>query len=277
MKKDIISKDIVEAIAKDIATYLLGLQISEIEFVQQEMLRVEKREADTVLLCKINGTPAILHLEFQNNNDSSMPIRMLRYFTDIRQRYNKRPIYQYVIYIGKDALNMPDHLREQSLEYRYNLVDMHKIDCETLLALDNPDALVLAVLCDFKEKNEKDVLTYIVQRLNQLVGNDSHGLGHYMLMLETLSENRQLQQTLEEVEAMLRETSLKNLPSYNIGLKYGKLEGLQQGLEQGIEQGKLNTAIEMIAEFGLSAESVAKKLNLPLDELMQRLSQLNKH
>ena len=273
MKKDIISKDIVEAIAKDVATYLLGLHISEIEFVQQEMLRVEKREADTVLLCKINGAPAILHLEFQNNNDSSMPIRMLRYFTDIRQRYNKRPIYQYVIYIGKHALNMSDHLREQSLEYRYNLVDMHKIDCETLLALDNPDALVLAVLCDFKEKNEKDVLTYIVQRLNQLVGNDSHGLGHYMLMLETLSENRQLQHTLEEVEAMLRETSLKSLPSYNIGLKYGKLEGLQQG----IEQGKLNTAIEMIAEFGLSVESVAKKLNLPLDELMQRLNQLNKH
>lgn len=250
MKKDIISKDIVEAIAKDVATYLL---------------------------CKINGAPAILHLEFQNNNDSSMPIRMLRYFTDIRQRYNKRPIYQYVIYIGKHALNMSDHLREQSLEYRYNLVDMHKIDCETLLALDNPDALVLAVLCDFKEKNEKDVLTYIVQRLNQLVGNDSHGLGHYMLMLETLSENRQLQHTLEEVEAMLRETSLKSLPSYNIGLKYGKLEGLQQGIEQGIEQGKLNTAIEMIAEFGLSVESVAKKLNLPLDELMQRLNQLNKH
>ncbi|RLA70313.1 MAG: transposase [Epsilonproteobacteria bacterium] len=50
-------------------------------------------------------------------------------------------------------------------------------------------------------------------------------------------------------------------------------EGLEEGLERGIEKGILETAITMIKEFNLSAEVVAKKLNISIDQLKKHLSE----
>ncbi len=64
---------------------------------------------------------------------------------------------------------------------------MHTIDCEKFLKMDSPDALVLAILCDFKGRDEKDVVTYIITRLRELTQDDNHRLGKYMLILDELS------------------------------------------------------------------------------------------
>ncbi len=86
------------------------------------------------------------------------------------------------------------------------------------IKLDTPDTLVLSILCDFKGKDERDILLYIIKRLEELV-DDTNELGKYMLMLETLSENRNLKNKLKEAENMLREIKFENLPSYEIGLE----------------------------------------------------------
>jgi len=279
MKKDITSKEAILAITQDIAFYILKLNIKDIEFVDKELKRIEKREADIVALCKIDDVEQILHLEIQNSNDKLMPRRMLRYYTDIKSRFDKYEVKQFVIYIGKAKLTMHDYIRESSLDYKYSIVDMHNIDCEELIRLDTPDALVLSILCDFKGKDALDVLKYIVKRLAQLSKDDEHKLGKYMLMLETLSDNRELKDKLKEAEQMLREIRYENLPSYEIGLEKGIEDGIAQGMEQGISQGLsqglsqgvINTAIAMIKEFNLSVEDVAKKLNLSIDELKKYL------
>ena len=98
MKKDITTKDTIKTITQDIAKYILELEVTEIEFVDKELQRIEKREADIVALCKVNGKKAILHLEIQNDNDKTMHHRMLRYYTDIKQKFDKLEIYQYVVY-----------------------------------------------------------------------------------------------------------------------------------------------------------------------------------
>ena len=54
MKKDISSKETIKAITEEIGRYILHLEISDIEFVDKELQRVEKREADIIALCKIN-------------------------------------------------------------------------------------------------------------------------------------------------------------------------------------------------------------------------------
>jgi len=159
VNKDIITKETIIAITKDIATYILNLNIGEeIEFVDKELKRVEKREADIVAKCKIDGVESILHIEIQNSNDKTMPKRMLRYYVDIKFLFDNYPIYQYVVYIGKQKLTMKDKIEDKNLKFWYNLIDMHKIDCEELLKIDTPDALVLAILCDFKDKDEVEVL-----------------------------------------------------------------------------------------------------------------------
>jgi len=96
MKKDITTKDTIKTITEDIAKYILELDITNIEFVDKELQRIEKREADVIASCRINGIKAILHLEVQNDNDKTMHHRMLRYYTDIKLRFDKLPIYQYL-------------------------------------------------------------------------------------------------------------------------------------------------------------------------------------
>ena len=129
MHKDITTKETIQTITKDIATYILKLQIKNIRFIDKELKRVEKREADIVALCNIDDKDSILHLEIQNNNDSLMPKRMLRYYVDIKTKYPKLNIYQYLIYIGKQKLTMKDNIKDKNLNYRYNIIDMHDIDC----------------------------------------------------------------------------------------------------------------------------------------------------
>jgi hypothetical protein len=198
MKKDITTKEIILAITEDIAFYLLKLNITNVEFVDKELKRVEKREADIVAKCKIEGVEQILHIEIQNSNDKTMPRRMLRYYNDIKMEFENFEVKQYIVYIGKAKLSMKDYIRDENLNYSYEIIDMHTIDCEELIKLDTPDALVLSILCDFKGKDELEILTYLLKRLVELNQDDEYKLGKYMLMLETLSSNRDLEEKLKE-------------------------------------------------------------------------------
>ena len=104
MQKDITTKETIKAITEEIARYILHLDVDHITFVDKELQRIEKREADIVARCTIDGKESILHIEIQNNNDPQMHLRMLRYHTDIRFRFPTLPIHQYLIYIGKKPL-----------------------------------------------------------------------------------------------------------------------------------------------------------------------------
>jgi predicted transposase YdaD len=232
-KKDIISKGLLKRLALDLATILLKLEIDpdRIELLDTEKQRIEDRRVDLVLrVCDANsGETYLLHIEIQNNNDLWMPLRMLRYYTDIAFQWPGEPIRQYVIYIGQDELRMPEQLRMETLQYRYQILDMRTVDCQTLLQQDSPDALVMAILCDFKGRPAKDVVNYILQRLRTLTGADEKDYRRCVSMLEILSENRYLQATVKEVEGMLTEVEQHKLPSYQLGM--------EQGLEQGLERG----------------------------------------
>ena len=123
-QKDIISKQLIQRIAVDLAVYLLGLKIGfdDLELLSSENLRVEERRADLVAKVTQNHQSFILHIEIQNNNDSVMPLRMLRYYTDIAFCYPDTSIRQYVIYIGKAVLSMPTGKKDRGLDYHYNVI-----------------------------------------------------------------------------------------------------------------------------------------------------------
>ena len=273
MKKDITTKETIKIITQDISKYILGLNVTDIKFIDKELQRIEKREADIVALCKINGIKSILHIEIQNNNDKTMHNRMLRYYTDIKFRYDNLPLHQYMIYIGKAKLSMKDKITEDNINYKYSIINMHKIDCQKFLKMDTPDALVLAILCDFKDRDKSEVITYIIQRLNELTKDNQHQQDKYMVILETLSTNRDLKDSVKEIEEMLRTIDVTKMPSYGRYIKSKKLfeEGRAEGLSQGLSQGTIKTAITMIKEFDLSIKEVSNKLNIPLNELEKHL------
>ena len=148
---------------------------------------------------------------------------------------------------------------------------MHTIDCEELIKLDTPDALVLSILCDFKGRDELEVLLHITKRLTELTKDDEYRLSKYMLMLETLSENRDLKEKLEKAEEMLRDIKMEDLPSYSLGYRNAVMNEKDVWMSQGISQGIIDTATMMIKRFKLSIEEVAKELNISIDEIKKHL------
>jgi len=230
LKKDLILKESVKSIAYDIAKYILNLNISkEIEFIDKELPRIEKREADIVVRCKIDNKESILHIEIQNNNDSSMAYRMLRYYSDIKIAHKNMPVYQYLIYIGKEKMNMNSLIDDIGIKYSFTKIDMQTIDCEKFLNFDTPDALILSILCNFNNKDENEIVTYIVKRLNELSKNNGYQLSKYILSLEILSQNRGLQEKVKEAKEMLTNIDIEKLPHYKTVLLFETIK--EMGME----------------------------------------------
>ncbi len=77
----------------------------------------------------------MLHCGFQTTNDPQMLSRMLLYYGFLY--YQKRmPVRQYVIYVGRDTLQMADQLQTDMLTYRYRLIDLKTFSYQTFLASD---------------------------------------------------------------------------------------------------------------------------------------------
>lgn len=239
--KDIVSKQALSHLAGDIANLLLHLDVAtdSVELLDTEQQRVELRRADLVARMhkKTSDEPFILHIEIQNANDPSMASRMLRYFADIHLRYPDEPIHQHLVYIGKRPFGMAIELTQPAFTYRYSVLDMQTVDCSVLLTQDTPEALVLAILCDFKQRPAQEVINYIVMRLKELTDDDESRFRNYFEMLETLADNRDLQPQLDEAKQMLTQVNVKKFASYNWGLQDGIEQGIERGLEQGIERG----------------------------------------
>ena len=275
-EKDIVSKEVLQHLAADIANILLALDIEQdsVELLQTEQQRVESRRADMVarMRKRQTGEKLILHVEIQNANDNTMPIRMLRYLSDILLQYPDEQVYQYVVYIGKRNLSMPNQLVQPAFSYQYYLLDMHDIDCSLLLMQDTPEALVIAILCDFKERPTQDVVNYIVTRLHELTGDDEQRFRNYYQMLETLAENRDLQTNLAEAKDMLTQVDVTHFSTYRWGLEAGikQMQALldEKEKEKTIALQRLQQGVrQLLLTNTMSHQQIADLFQLSLSEV----------
>ncbi|RLA06516.1 MAG: hypothetical protein DRQ51_09195 [Gammaproteobacteria bacterium] len=106
------------------------------------------------------------------------------------------------------------------------------------------------------------MLLYLAKRLKQISKN-SNEFKNNMLMLETLSGNRNLKNIFIEVEKMLSVIDWENLPSYAIGM--------EKGMERGMERGAYENAITIITKYNLDPATVAKDFNISYAELRKKL------
>ncbi len=262
MKKDIISKEILKHIARDLSTHILHIDIKDdMELIDKEFTRIEKRDADLIFK---NGDE-IIHIEIQNDNHKQMDLRMLRYMSDILFEYETLEVKQYLLYIGESKCSMRNHITKKKLDYSYDIIDMRDIPCEALLSSNDPSAVVLSILCDFEDRDKQTVVNTILKRLKEL--SDEREYKNYLKMVNVLSTNRNLEDEVEKGVNMLS-VDMEKTPFYRIAEKRGEKRGEKIGVEKGI----LQTAIMMIQEFNLSADTVAKKLNISIDELKRHLN-----
>ncbi len=265
MKKDLILKDITKEAVKEVLKYILNIEVNDFEFLDFEFPKIEKRDVDIL----IKANEKIIHIEFQSRNDKNMHIRMARYFLEIYSRY-PYDIFQYVLYIGKEKLSMKNRIKTHSCKFSYEIIDLKTIPCDRFLKINNPKALVLAILCDFRGHNPKEVIKEILHKLYLLSKNENE-FRKYLLMLEELSTSRNLKQEVKEAEMGLQNLTWEDLPSYEIGLEKGLEKGLQEGIKKGILKGK----ILMLKELGFSDKEISKKLNISQNKIEEILKENN--
>ena len=267
MKKDIISKTIIKTIIKDISKYILKRDIGEdFEFIDKEFERIESRRADVVLRVK---NEYILHIELQSNYESKMRYRMLRYWLDIKEVYDL-PIIQYLINLSSKTMKS----KIEEFNYTFETINIKDLDCEYFLNIDSPEAVVMAILCDFKDKKPITVAQEIFLRLKQLI-KDEKEFRKYVAMLEELSSLRELQNTIKEAEVRLsdlRNLTYQDLPSYQIGME----KGIEHGFEKGRGEGIIEAAAKVVKEFNLDINEVAKRFGLLPETIQKHIEQKSK-
>ena len=230
--KDLISKQLLKRLLVDFGTRLFKLDIVEAELLSSEQPRIEGKRADLVARVKNGqGESYILHVEIQNDNRSDVPLRMMRYYTDLALEHTGEKVMQYLLYIGKASLTMPDHVRGHDWLYRYNVLDMRSQDSADFLKSNNPDALVLAILCDPKGSEPDALVAHIIKKLRSLHGDKLDSLRDSLKMLDILASNRDLQNVVKENAEMY--IDVEKLGIYQLVKEKGEARGLEQGLERG--------------------------------------------
>ena len=270
--KDLISKQLLKRLLVDFGTQLFELDIVDAEMLSNEQPRVEGKRADLVARVKnAQGESYILHVEIQNDNKADVPLRMLRYYSDLALEHIGEEIKQYLLYIGKAPLSIPDHMQATGWRYCYNLLDMRSLDSKRFLTSDNPDALVLAILCNLKGQPAKAVVSHIVQELCRLHGSKLDSLRDSLLMLDILASNRDLQNLVKESAEMF--IDVEKLGLYQLALEKATKQVMAEGMErgrvegrvEGIEQGQQTMVLRLLAKF--PPDQVADISGFPLDKV----------
>ena len=190
-----------------------------------------------------------------------MAYRMCRYWLDIREVTNL-PIKQYLINFSNK--NMKNYIEE--FGYNFEIINIKDIDCEILFNTDSPDAVVLSILCDFKNKNPLDFTTNVVIKLKKLLKNKE--FEKYMLILEELSSLRNLKKIVKEAEMRLMDIKWEDLPSYEIGMEKGFKDGFQDGFQDGVQKGEEIGKIKAFYELGFDIKEISKRVNKPEEEII---------
>lgn len=261
-QKDIVTKEIIKEIGQDIALYILGIEIdSEVELIDKEWTRVEKRESDIVF----KYDKKIVHIEIQNNNHKTMELRMLRYLSDILFEYKEYEVSQYLIYIGKDRCSMSDVIERNRLSYSYDIINVEDISCEKLLYHDNPSAVALSILCDFEGKDKQVVVNTILKRIKELTEDDELEYKNYLEKVAILSTNRNLEENVKKGVDMLT-VDIEKIPFYQDGKAVGLKEGIQEGIQKGIDSTLEKVVLGML-KLNADIDFIQKTTGLSLEEI----------
>ena len=99
--------------------------------------------------------------------------------------------------------------------------------------------------------------------------NDEHGFRNYFQMLETLSDNRHLQDNIDEAKQMLTKIDVKKFASYRWGVEEGLEKGLEKGRVEGhvegIKEEKQRMAIQLLPM--MENQAIASTTGLSLEEI----------
>ncbi len=241
MKYDINIKDIFESAGPILIQTLLKKKIKKIQKLPQEIQVVKQIRPDFLAIINSDEGKFIVQIEFQAQNDHSIPQRMFLTFSLLSMKY-RLPVEQFVLWIGRGRCRIPSYFEVSSfytsVRHKFKIIDIKLISPEIFLKTNKPQIILLSILCKTDDKNilAKKIITKLLK-----LRIPERDLLNYLLNLEVLGELRNLKIDFKEVigsMGMDLKVDIRKLWSYQEGKREGRREGRREGFEEGIEKGR---------------------------------------
>ena len=274
---DKIFREVLKEVFPAVAQKVLGIPEGDYQPLPVDLQYTSERGADQVWEVTLpGGDPFVLHCEFQTGNDKQMLPRMLLYHA-LLYCQQKKPVQQYVVYVGKEPAQMARHLQSGGLSFHYGLIDLKSFPYQSFLASGRSAEVLFAILGDFGGEPEALVAEKIIAKLGELAKGELE-LGQRTLQLVRLAVLRNLGTTvLNAAQKMALNIDIKEDALYVLGQEAGEQKGLEKGLQKGLEkrkeEGKEETALDMLRE-DFAEEVVARITKLPAARIAQLRQQL---
>ncbi|MEM6632250.1 MAG: hypothetical protein AAF694_21420 [Bacteroidota bacterium] len=199
---DKIIKENLEAVLLPLSELPLGIQIHKSEKLTGKLQTTLEREPDFIRIVENPvGERFILHLEFQSSDETHMVYRMKEYEAILSRKY-RIPIRQFVVYIGEGVSKMNPRIRAEEVFRGFELLNLSSLAAEKLLENDVPEAILKAILGDFKREDYFALFERIFFKIKRLSKSETQ-LKKYLKQLEVLSRLRNLEeQTTKLIQDM---------------------------------------------------------------------------
>jgi hypothetical protein len=232
---------------------IMGIDLSNTEMLKDKLQYTVEREVDFLFKTtdKKTGKSEITQFDFQAGNDMKMPKRMLFYrcIIDIN---HELPVRQIVFYIGYEPLRMPHFIREKNLYYEYEIYDFRNLDANDFLNSDAPEAVIFAILGDFKDDSPEIMIEKVLLRLNDLCTRKDE-LNKFAYQLQVLTSLRKFE--------LIVELKIKNM-SLVLDIDVKKSLFYLEGKEEGIEIGTIRIIEKMLISKTLSVKAIANSTGI---------------
>lgn len=249
-----------------VAQKVLGIPAGEYQPLPVDMQYTSEREADQVWqVTTAGGESFVLHCEFQSTNDKQMLPRMLLYYGFLYYQ-RKLPIRQYVIYLGKDRLQMDYRLQAENISFAYQLIDIKAFPYQTFLQASRSEEVLLAILADFGGEPEELIAEQIIAKLEELAAGKLE-LSQRALQLIRLAVLRNLWKTVFNVTQKMAITiDIREDALYQLGQEEGMQKGKLEGKLEGEREAKEETALNMLKR-GLDPQLISEVTGLSPGQL----------
>lgn len=259
---DVIFKENLEEFFIPLLEQITQTDFSKTEDISLEMQLTLERKAD-FLKKVLAKKPYILHLEIQSQNDARMLSRMMIYYALLRKKYKYRlPVRQYVLYVGKEKMNMQAQDSEASNHFQYTLIDIREFSAQLFLQSDVPEVVILSILADLQQQPAEEMITNILARLKELLPEDGR-LYQYIRQLEQIAKLRNI--SLEDLNLKPSDT-MPVIIDYTTDRLYlqGQKTKEKEDIKKFLLSGKLN------------AQEIATIMDVPLDMVKEIEASLKK-
>jgi len=262
LKRPAILRGFFEAFLPEVARFI---DFSVLEFVDKERFTIDgrKRTGDLLVKTRFRGDAAgfLIHLEHQAQPDPDLARRMLEYFM-LDWRDFDIPVYPIAVLSHSEPLQISptplcvDFPNEQVLLFKFDVIDLGRMQAESYLKTANPAALALAARMKFDATKRvsltRDFFTSLSETSVDL--DDKLLAAGFFSRYQRLTRRQALQLEQERskvMPAMAREKVIQlTNPFIELGItrgrRQGRKEGRQEGHKEGRKEGRQQGEIELV-------------------------------